>query len=121
MRERRVQISELARLTGVSARALRHYEDRGLLVPERTPSGYRVYSEEDITRVAQIRTMISAGLNTATIQRYLDCARIGDHGTELEMCPNLRAELDAIAECLSSKQSELRETQQRLHELASVG
>ena len=112
-----MQISELARLTGVSARALRHYEDRGLLIPERTHGGYRVYSDEDITRVAQIKTMIAAGLNTGTIRRYLDCA----HGTELEMCPNLRAELDAIAECLSSKQSELRETQQRLHELASVG
>ncbi|MEX3510944.1 MerR family transcriptional regulator [Kocuria carniphila] len=116
-----MQISELARATGVSARALRHYEDRGLLIPERTHGGYRVYSDEDITRVAQIKTMIAAGLNTDTIQRYLDCARVGDHGTELEMCPNLRAELDFIAECLSSKQAELRETQQRLHELASVG
>lgn len=115
-----MQISELARVTGVSARALRHYEDRGLLIPERTHGGHRDYSEEDITRVTQIKTMISAGLNTATIQRYLDCARVGDHGTELEMCPNLRAELDAIAECLNAKQAELRERQQRLHELASI-
>lgn len=116
-----MQIGELATLTGVSARALRHYEESGVLIPERTSSGYRVYTEADVARVAQIKAMISAGLGTATIRRYLDCARIGDHGTSLEMCPNLRAELDSIAECLAAKQAELRQMQQRLSELASAG
>ena len=116
-----MQISELARLTGVSARALRHYEARGLLLPDRTGGGYRDYDDTDVTRVAQIKTMIDAGLNTATIQQYLDCARSGDHGTSLEMCPNLRAELDGIAERLTRKQAELRRTEQRLHDLAAVG
>ncbi|MCI1788993.1 MAG: MerR family transcriptional regulator [Actinomyces sp.] len=116
-----MQIGELAKRTGVSTRALRHYEDTGVLIPERTTHGYRVYTEADITRVAQIKAMISAGLGTATIKRYLDCARVGDHGTSLEMCPNLRTELDSIAERLSSKQAELRQTQQRLSELASIG
>lgn len=115
-----MKIGELARLTGVSARALRHYEDRGLLTPERTSGGYRDYPVEDVTRVAQIKTMIAAGLSTATIHRYLDCARTGDRGVSLEMCTNLRTELEAIAECLAAKQVELRETQQRLNELASV-
>lgn len=36
-----MQIGELARLSGVSARALRHYEDRGLVIPNRTAGGYR--------------------------------------------------------------------------------
>lgn len=115
-----MQIGELAKSTGVSARALRHYEDRGLLAPERTSGGYRDYDETDVIRVAQIKTMIDAGLSTATIQRYLGCARVDDHGTSLEMCPNLRAELDSIAECLTAKQAELRLTEQRLHRLAAV-
>lgn len=112
-----MQIGELARLTGVSARALRHYEDRGLLVPDRTSGGYRDYSEGEVTRVAQIKAMIAAGLGTATLRRYLDCVRLGDHGVSVEMCPDLRAELDSIAECLTAKQAQLRETQQRLNEL----
>ncbi|MEJ8651017.1 MerR family transcriptional regulator [Streptomyces sp. MS1.AVA.3] len=119
--ESTVLISELAELTGVSARALRHYEDRGLLVPARNSSGYRDYRECDVTRVAQIRTMISAGLGTSVIQKYLDCARTGDHGTSLEMCPDLRAELDALARRLDARQAELRETRRRLSGLASVG
>lgn len=116
-----MQISELAKRTGMSARALRHYEDRGLLIPDRTSGGYRDYAEADVSRVTQIKTMIDAGLNTATIRRYLDCARTGDHGTSLEMCPALRAELDSITERLNAKQIELRRTEQRLQELASVG
>ena len=116
-----VRIGELAKLTGASTRALRHYEDSGVLVPDRTDSGYRVYSEADITRVAQIKAMIAAGLGTSTIKRYLDCARVSDHGIHLEMCPNLRAELDEIAKSLSTKQTELRQTQQRLNALASPG
>ena len=107
-------ISELAEATGVSARALRHYEDRGLLVPVRDSNGYRNYAESDVTRVAQIRTMIAAGLGTSTIQRYLECARTGDHGTTLEMCPRLRAELDSLAVQLDTRQAELRATQRRL-------
>lgn len=116
-----MQISELARATGVSARALRHYEDRGLLIPRRTGAGYRDYSESDVIRVAQIKAMIAAGLNTATIQRYLDCVRVDGHGPSLKMCPDLRAELDSIAERLAAKQADLRRTQQRLNELASAG
>ncbi|MEU1801184.1 MerR family transcriptional regulator [Streptomyces sp. NPDC019937] len=114
-------ISELAELTGVSTRALRHYEDRGLLVPARNSSGYRNYAESDVTRVAQIRTMISAGLGTSAIRRYLDCARSGEHGTTLEMCPDLRAELAALARRLDARQAELRAAQRRLSELTSGG
>lgn len=92
-----MQIGELAKRTGVSARALRHYEDRGLLVPERTSGGYREYAAADVARVAQITAMIRAGLNTATIWRYLDCARSDEHGTALDLCPDLTAELAAIS------------------------
>lgn len=115
-----MQISELAQRTGVSARALRHYEERGLLHPERSSGGYRDYSELDIVRVARIKTMINAGLNTQAIRKYFECARDGEHGTTMEMCPHLRSELEAIAERLSAKQTELYDTQQRLKALAPL-
>ncbi|WP_228988897.1 MerR family transcriptional regulator [Streptomyces sp. DH8] len=116
-----MQIGELAHRTGASPRALRHYEARGLLVPERTSGGYRDYSTDDIVRVAQIKTMIDAGLTTAAVKRYLDCARTGDHGTWLEMCPALRAELASVAEFLDRKQAELHERQQRLRAISGSG
>lgn len=113
-------ISELAARTGVSARALRHYEDRNLLVAERDTNGYRIYAESDIPRVLQIKMMIDAGLATRTIRRYIDCATTGDHGTTLEMCPELRAEVDAISVRIDQQQAVLNETRQRLCALTST-
>ncbi|OUZ12822.1 MerR family transcriptional regulator [Aeromicrobium sp. PE09-221] len=115
-----MRIGELAALTGVSARALRHYEDCGLLLPARTSGGYRDYADEDVTRVAQITAMIAAGVGTATIKCYLDCVRVGEHGASLKMCPDLRAELDLLGRRLDARQAELQETQQRLNELTSA-
>lgn len=111
-------ISELAARTGVSARALRHHEDREVLVAERDSNGYRTYSESDIPRVFQIKAMIDAGLATSAIRRYLDCARTGDHGMTLEMCPDLRAEVDAIAARLDRQQAVLERTRERLCAIA---
>jgi DNA-binding transcriptional MerR regulator len=112
-------ISELATRTGVSARALRHYEQRELLPAERDTNGYRIYTESDVPRVLQIKAMIDAGLTTSTIRRYIDCARTGEHGTTLEMCPQLRAEVDAISVRIDREQDMLSDTKQRLCALSS--
>lgn len=113
-------ISELAGRTGVSPRALRHYEDRGLLTPGRDTNGYRVYDEADVVRVAQITTMIAAGLTTDVIHRYVSCARDGDHGLTLEMCPDLLAELDGLAQRLDAQADAIRTTRERLRSLACL-
>ncbi|UUW90346.1 MerR family transcriptional regulator [Nocardioides sp. WV_118_6] len=119
-RRNRMLIGELARRTGTSTRALRHYEDTGLLVPDRTTGGYRTYAAADVARVAQIRTLLAAGIGTATIRRFLDCAREGRHGTYLELCPDLRAELDAIAARLDAEQAALAARRERLAGLVTA-
>lgn len=108
-------IGELAKVTGVSPRALRHYEDRGLLRPHRTSAGYRQFDAREVVRVAQIQAMINAGLGTTVIGRYLECARSGEHGTRLEMCPDLRAELDQLAERFDEEQARLDQRRQALN------
>ncbi|CAN3128171.1 MerR family transcriptional regulator [Mycobacterium sp. smrl_JER01] len=112
-------IGELAARTGVSARALRHYEDCEVLVAGRDANGYRIYSEPDVARVRQIKTLIGAGLSITTIRRYFDCVRDGDHGVTLRMCPDLRAELDAIAARLDEQQNTLDAKRARLRGLTS--
>ena len=64
-------VGQLAKLAGVSARTLRHYEDVGLLAPARSASGYRLYSRPDAKRLAQILAMRSCGLPLPTIRRLL--------------------------------------------------
>ncbi|ALG86482.1 MerR family transcriptional regulator [Gordonia phthalatica] len=111
-----MRIGELADRAGVSTRALRHYEDRGLLIPDRDGNDYRRYRDDDLVRVAQIRMMLDAGLNTDVIGRYLECAR-GDHEITVEMCPDLRAELDALDVRLRESEEQIRATRQRLEAL----
>lgn len=52
--ERTYTIGEVARMSGVSARALRLYEDAGLLAPARKPNGYRCYTSAEINRLQEI-------------------------------------------------------------------
>src|SRR3954471_8132306 len=68
-----MRIGELARRTGVSERSLRYYEEQGLLEPERTPAGYRVYAESDVDVVRHVRMLLAAGLNTRFISNVLPC------------------------------------------------
>ncbi|WP_063001693.1 MerR family transcriptional regulator [Nocardia mikamii] len=68
-----MKIGELAERTGVSVRALRYYEERGVLKPERTATGYRVFGDSDIRTVAHIRTLLAAGLRMELIGEILSC------------------------------------------------
>ncbi|MEU1550420.1 MerR family transcriptional regulator [Nocardia sp. NPDC005745] len=113
-------IGELAERAGVSARALRHYEEKGLLAPERDAKGYRHYDESAVTVIAQIKVMLGAGLNAATIRRYLDCVRTGEQGVTLDMCPALRKELDRIAARLAAQQAAVESARRRLDALRSA-
>ncbi|NNG36240.1 MerR family transcriptional regulator [Nakamurella aerolata] len=68
-----MKIGKLAARSGVSVRALRYYEERGVLVPDRTPSGYRVFTPADVRRVAHIQTLLAAGLRMQLIREILTC------------------------------------------------
>ncbi|WP_436739402.1 MerR family transcriptional regulator [Streptomyces sp. BBFR102] len=68
-----MRIGELAEATGVSARALRHYEQAGLLSSERAANGYRVYGERALVRVRNIRHLLDAGLTLDDVRVFLPC------------------------------------------------
>ncbi|MCZ9342201.1 MerR family transcriptional regulator [Streptomyces sp. TRM76130] len=87
-----MRIGELSRRTGVHERLLRYYEEQGLLRPERRPSGYREYSETDVDTVRRIRSLLAAGLNTATIATILPCLH-NDGERLVPTCSGLLADL----------------------------
>ncbi len=70
-------ITELCREFGISLRALRFYEDKGLLSPRRI-NGARVYTRRDRARLSLILRAKAIGSTLAEIKRYLDL--YGDHG-----------------------------------------
>ncbi|TDB79184.1 MerR family transcriptional regulator [Micromonospora sp. KC721] len=66
-----MRISEASRVSGVSARSLRYYEDEGLIVPGRCGNGYRDYCGSTIDRVRVIRSLLESGLPVRLIKDVL--------------------------------------------------
>ncbi|MDG4797948.1 MerR family transcriptional regulator [Micromonospora sp. WMMD1082] len=101
-------IGELSTRTGASVRMLRYYEEQGLLVPRRTGSGYRVYAESDVDRVARIRCMLSAALPSGVVGQALRFlldgrAAIPDEPADrARLAETLQGELDLLAEKIAS-------------------
>jgi DNA-binding transcriptional MerR regulator len=73
-----MRIGELARQAGVSTRALRHYEELGLVLPRRTPNGYREYAAEELRAVAEIRSLAELGFTLEETRPFVQCLRAGN-------------------------------------------
>lgn len=73
-----LQIGEVAERTGVTQRTLRFYEEKGLLrPPSRMEGGFRLYSEEDVKRVEQIRRLQDLlGVTLAEIKEMVDAHEV---------------------------------------------
>ena len=71
--------SAAARRLGISAKALRLYEQHGLITPSRTAAGWRAYGPDAMARAAEIATLRALGLGLSQVARVLE----GDpHGLE---------------------------------------
>jgi DNA-binding transcriptional MerR regulator/uncharacterized glyoxalase superfamily protein PhnB len=69
------RVGDLAMLTGLSVRTFHHYDRIGLLQPSaRTAGGHRLYSPEDVARLASVVILRKAGLALAEIRASLDRA-----------------------------------------------
>ncbi len=98
--------AEAAQQLKVSVKALRVYEEHGLIVPGRTAAGWRVYGETQMARATEVITLRSLGLSLARISRVLDGDREKLHET-----------LTAHEAVLEERISELVVTIARLREL----
>lgn len=66
-------IGELAKRAGVAAKTIRFYSNEGLLPASgRTSAGYRLYTDDDLERLALIRALRDAGLELAAIKSVLE-------------------------------------------------
>ncbi len=69
-------IQQVARMSGVTARALRYYDEIGLLRPDRIgTNGYRYYESPQLLRLQQILLLRDLGLDLATIGAVVDAER----------------------------------------------
>ena len=106
-REALVRIGELSRRTGVGVDTLRAWERRyGLLRPQRSPGGFRLYGAGDEEKVSAMKALIESGVSAAEAARLAaaDAPREGqwheaptDHDQRLTLALNRFDEADANA------------------------
>jgi len=79
-------ISVAAQLANMHPQTLRMYEARGLIEPQRSPKGTRLYSQEDVEKLRRIQEMTAElGLNLAGVERVLRLEQeIEDMHTRIE-------------------------------------
>ncbi|MCA6216366.1 MerR family DNA-binding transcriptional regulator [Ideonella sp. B7] len=108
-------ITELCREFGITLRAIRFYEDKGLLQPRRV-NGSRVYSQRDRSRLVLILRAKSLGASLAQIRHYLDL-----YGAlELQDTSRLRTaeeELQRAVTSLEHQQADISATLQELRQI----
>lgn len=92
-------IGQLAAYAGVTARAVRHYHQIGLLPePERDVSGYRTYTAPDVVRLIRIRTLAEAGVPLARVEELLAADDEGFRAAVAEIDHRLRREIKELQE-----------------------
>ncbi|MFD9789425.1 MerR family transcriptional regulator [Streptomyces sp. NPDC059070] len=112
--ERLIRIGQVARGAGVSVRAVRYYEQQGLLTPERSPSGQRLYRQDAIPLIHFFQQMFAAGLTSRRITELLPCWNSGQ--TNAEQRAMLHAERDRI----QVKVDELQAALDRLNQVIAI-
>lgn len=118
---RMLKIGEISRRSGVGIEALRFYEKGGLLdSPSRTYSGYRVYGEDVLERLAFIKQAQALGFSLDEIRRIIDDARKGESPCD-EVREIVRRRMAELDERLRELQRYRRELKATLDEWDKVG
>jgi MerR family transcriptional regulator, copper efflux regulator len=68
-----MKISELSKATNVSVRMIRYYEEKRLLTPKRTASGYRQFTREHIERIHKIKIFKDVGFTIEEMIPLMEC------------------------------------------------
>ncbi|WP_150308490.1 MerR family transcriptional regulator [Planctomonas psychrotolerans] len=103
-----MHIGELADKTGLSLRTIRHYDEVGLLKPSgRTDGGFRLYTQEDLSRLMLIRRMKPLGFSLeemTELLRIIGVLKSGNAGTDND---DVRARLASFIEQAEERQRTL--------------
>lgn len=110
-----LKVGELARKTGKSVRALRLYEERGLLQPQRSEGNFRLYGPDEVARVYWIAKLQTLGFSLPQIKSLLATVESSSSGPDAmqSLREMFRARLDdtrAKVEALLQLERDLAES-----------
>ncbi|TFC35121.1 MerR family transcriptional regulator [Cryobacterium sp. TMT2-42-4] len=105
-----MHIGELAEKTGLSLRTIRHYDEIGLLKASgRTEGGFRLYTQEDLSRLILIRRMKPLGFSLEEmieLLKVIDILQGGESGSDN---PEVREELSNFIRLAVERREKLRD------------
>jgi len=104
----RMKIGQLARKTGKTVRALHLYEEMGLLSPERSSGGFRLYGSDELARVYWISKLQDMGFKLSQIRGLLDA---------VEASATAPDAMQGVRELFQNKLRDTREQIQKLLQL----
>ncbi|MGB3732280.1 MerR family transcriptional regulator [Microbacterium sp.] len=107
-----MRIGELSRETGASPRAIRYYEQTGLLKSKRRTNGYREFDDAAVQTVITIRTLFELGFPSELVSRVLPCT--GDSGPVAGECRALMQRVSEIRDEMDAKARRLDATRDQL-------
>ncbi|WP_433728759.1 MerR family transcriptional regulator [Nocardia sp. CA-129566] len=114
-------IGELAERAGTSTRTVRYYEQHGLVQPERSANGYRVYDEHELEIVRKIRALLELGFDLVDARPFITCLRNGHRSAD--ECPesveSLRRKLAEIDDAIDRLSAARRHVSARISAVAS--
>ena len=118
-----LQIGEIAERTGVTQRTLRFYEEKGLLKPpSRMDGGFRLYSEEDVERVEQIRQLQRLlGFSLAEIKEMVEAEEVKSQiRAEYRRDADVAERHEKISRSLSVTEKQYELIRQKVEQLLSM-
>jgi DNA-binding transcriptional MerR regulator len=99
----RISIGQVARATGLTRRAIRYYEERGLVLALREEGGTRTFAAADVERLLQIVELRTIGLSIEDICRLtMDDAMPGGAGDNGRLSTLLNEHRARLSRCLSA-------------------
>ncbi|GAA3388905.1 MerR family transcriptional regulator [Streptomyces roseoviridis] len=124
MTSRALTIGQAARAAGVTRKAIRVYEAKGLLPrPERTLTGYRLFSQDDVALLTFIRRARALGLRLDDVHAVLDIRRGGQPPCDAvrDLLDVRIAEIDATVDDLLALRRSLAEARKAAENDRSCG
>lgn len=118
-----MRIGEFAQQAGVTVKAVRYYEQLGLIAPARETNGYRSFDRDQLRAVIEVRKLSEIGITPVHAAPFLECLKAGhQHGdscaSSLAIYRDAIADLDRTIAALSHRRDRL---QRRLDSSAARG
>ena len=115
----RYKIGEIARLSGLSLRTIRYYEEEGLIHASRTSGCQRWYTDEDLVYLKRIIELKGLGFSLAEIRKIILLKTEDESGNKRrdELLSQYRTKLSADMRKLETLQQHIDELEWRIHQL----